>query len=818
MIPSYQLYNWSSAAAIPEGAGAGAQVFVWVDGLRVRMGNVCMPARRRYQVLAGDGHEQETTFNEGADPVQQAIASYSAQKELLEAHPDACDGISIENESPTEQTYRMATEELKLERSDSLENLLTCAICLDFLFDPVRSDCGHSFCLTCIRRLLQYEGQRACCPKCRLSLSKMNPDTLVVDLPLAETIQRSYDPDEVEQRREQAELDEKEYIDARAVRLRREHLMEVNPLQLMFESEEDPTRRRILRRDMALLTGMGFSEVMAQKALFVASGTHTEAISWLIHHQHHMDIDIPWNATQLQEQIALRNTRRVLCGTDIGPTLDKLLPNELSISVAIVRHVSILGRRAWMVSTRGFGALGMPELVFMLKAENEHCIVKSTYFNKQQLEHIPDDVREWITKVFQRAKLGRLRTDHGTVIRISSTSSFLGHPTINAVLLTREMGQTLQGLPLPHGTFVMCILLHGEELSWAENCPTRFLVQYGSAHRGNYPFSVINDLMRSPVFTEPFELRNKYLLSAMFINKSISMRVRNMKENSRSQFGRRRSKLCWFLVHLPIEAKEQIQRYVSNWTCTESLPLLTDLPLGADGFLLNQIQSTTRQKMLSLPNAAGSALGASGIVFVRGKRHTGTGGILRGDILMFHATDQHYQEILGSLSRGHDLEINCTSRALECGLRIKGNLGNGIVLPLIACETHEMTCPDMNPRINVLGIGIGIPAGEVPERVDEHRLERYICSVLESVNGQMSKLLTSPPHATEPSLITLHIDLEPEENCETASAVYRISKNYTFQCPQAPALSMRKWSRMLHPVPTPPVNGKVPLQISLELV
>lgn len=75
----------------------------------------------------------------------------------------------------------------------------------------------------------------------------MNPDTLVVDLPLAETIQRSYDPDEVEQRREQAELDEKEYIDARAVRLRREHLMEVNPLQLMFESEEDPTRRRILR-------------------------------------------------------------------------------------------------------------------------------------------------------------------------------------------------------------------------------------------------------------------------------------------------------------------------------------------------------------------------------------------------------------------------------------------------------------------------------------------------------------------------------------------------------------------------------------------
>ena len=126
-----------------------------------------------------------------------------------------------------------------------------------------------------------------------------------------------------------------------------------------------------LQRDMALLTGLGFSEVMAQKALFVASGTHTEALAWLIHHQHHPNVDVPWNSTQLQEQVALRNTRRVLCGVDVDPSTQPLIPGHLNVAVSIVRHVEALGRRAWMVATRGFGALGMPEIVFLLKWETD---------------------------------------------------------------------------------------------------------------------------------------------------------------------------------------------------------------------------------------------------------------------------------------------------------------------------------------------------------------------------------------------------------------------------------------------------------------
>lgn len=47
----------------------------------------------------------------------------------------------------------------ELKRTDSLENLLTCPICLDITFEPVTSSCNHHFCKACLKRLLQYEGR-----------------------------------------------------------------------------------------------------------------------------------------------------------------------------------------------------------------------------------------------------------------------------------------------------------------------------------------------------------------------------------------------------------------------------------------------------------------------------------------------------------------------------------------------------------------------------------------------------------------------------------------------------------------------------------
>ena len=51
----------------------------------------------------------------------------------------------------------MVTE---LSRTDSIENMLTCLICLDIVFNPVTASCNHSFCMACIKRLIEFEGER----------------------------------------------------------------------------------------------------------------------------------------------------------------------------------------------------------------------------------------------------------------------------------------------------------------------------------------------------------------------------------------------------------------------------------------------------------------------------------------------------------------------------------------------------------------------------------------------------------------------------------------------------------------------------------
>lgn len=128
------------------------------------------------------------------------------------------------------------------------------------------------------------------------------------------------------------EVEEEEYQAARRDRLRRDRLMEIDPLQLMFESENDAARRRVLQvcsmskeeinkqlpsprppsphlstpyfrraqRDLSLLMSLGFSQTMVQKSLFIASGVHAEALHWLIDNQHHPNVETPWNMTQLQ--------------------------------------------------------------------------------------------------------------------------------------------------------------------------------------------------------------------------------------------------------------------------------------------------------------------------------------------------------------------------------------------------------------------------------------------------------------------------------------------------------------------------------------
>lgn len=54
----------------------------------------------------------------------------------------------------------------------SLEEEVTCSICLDYLRDPVTIDCGHVFCRSCTNDIRPISGNRPVCPLCKKPFKK----------------------------------------------------------------------------------------------------------------------------------------------------------------------------------------------------------------------------------------------------------------------------------------------------------------------------------------------------------------------------------------------------------------------------------------------------------------------------------------------------------------------------------------------------------------------------------------------------------------------------------------------------------------------
>nr|XP_008103936.1 PREDICTED: zinc finger protein RFP [Anolis carolinensis] len=53
-------------------------------------------------------------------------------------------------------------------------NEAECPICLDYFRDPVITECGHNFCLSCITRCWEGSEKAASCPQCREKIQKIN--------------------------------------------------------------------------------------------------------------------------------------------------------------------------------------------------------------------------------------------------------------------------------------------------------------------------------------------------------------------------------------------------------------------------------------------------------------------------------------------------------------------------------------------------------------------------------------------------------------------------------------------------------------------
>ncbi|XP_078075432.1 zinc-binding protein A33-like [Mustelus asterias] len=56
----------------------------------------------------------------------------------------------------------------------TLSEDLTCSICLALFVEPVRLDCEHSFCQSCIQECWGKQGEKDSCPECRLVLPQRN--------------------------------------------------------------------------------------------------------------------------------------------------------------------------------------------------------------------------------------------------------------------------------------------------------------------------------------------------------------------------------------------------------------------------------------------------------------------------------------------------------------------------------------------------------------------------------------------------------------------------------------------------------------------
>lgn len=743
-----------------------------------------------------------------------------------------------------------STTTYKLERTDSMENLLTCPICLDIVFEPVTSPCSHHMCMVCLKRLLEYEGDKASCPKCRCPLS-MDPDKLTVNEDLNLSVLNSY-AEEMVVRQNTIQDEEKEYREARAERERHDHLMETNPLQLMFESEDDPERRRVLNRDVTLLTGLGFTVTEAQKALFVCSGVHHEALNWLIQHQHMSDLKVPWNMTQLQEQMVLRNARRAMLQSLGPPAVLHALPDgALDIHISTVCLVGTLGEPVWCFVTMGFSAIGQNELIFLIKCSYDE-------------QSYPQDVVKLIKMLYKRAVSNEVEIRNGTHLELRG-HSFLGDPLNTGVIFSSYCGQMISGVPLPRAPHLFGLVLRGCECQWARVFPSRLLLRLGRQFQCEYPFPLWSDRHREPVF------RERDLALAMHLSKGIRAEgITALRLHTEIPADPRipvqstsppPETLSVINLQLPVEHHDEIIAQLDTWPLKGIVPFLADVARGADSHLVFQPGANAKAYAISLPHSQGHALGATNVILIRDDRESKgsavtklmkkktltSGGCVNGDSLVMSLKAEDFDRVIRAIRMRENVSVLPEGRMRQnvLGLNIQwqdlGTISSGLghvtdeffpsraihplaisvvnqpnqaILPVVALQSRRLECPDIHPRIRILGIALGTDEDRIREKVGMDALEEYALRIIGRIDKMLrTRLLPRKQTATmPPSTLTIHVEILPDD------AKYRISKSWLDIFPQAPSVNMRLWSEVLHQTAVPQITeGNIEFQITLTV-
>ncbi|EFA05099.1 zinc finger FYVE domain-containing protein 9 [Tribolium castaneum] len=178
-----------------------------------------------------------------------------------------------------------------------------------------------------------------------------------------------------------------------------------------------------------------------------------------------------------------------------GPNVVEMLKNEtliFSLQTNLLVHVKIINmdccinKTAWCFSTEGLINVGQDEIVILLELlDDEKTVPKDVFFH--------------LNYIYLDAVKGTSVKEMG--LSLHSTTNFLGSKNHAGFVYIRPTFQCLCNVIKPQEPFLIGVLIHRWETSWAKLFPLRLILRLGAEYR-YYPSPIISNRYRDSVFVE----------------------------------------------------------------------------------------------------------------------------------------------------------------------------------------------------------------------------------------------------------------------------------------------------------------------------
>ncbi|KAI5624374.1 zinc finger FYVE domain-containing protein 16 isoform X1, partial [Silurus asotus] len=153
--------------------------------------------------------------------------------------------------------------------------------------------------------------------------------------------------------------------------------------------------------------------------------------------------------------------------------------------VVNVKLTAYCERKCWCLSSNGLQGVGQRELAFIIERFPEE-------------NSLPRDVFSLYINIYQDAQKGKYIEELGNV---TFADSFLGSKEHGGFLFLSSSFQPLEGLGLPHTSFLFGVLIHKLEVPWAKVFPLRLVLSMG-AENNVYPCPLVSVRFRESIFKE----------------------------------------------------------------------------------------------------------------------------------------------------------------------------------------------------------------------------------------------------------------------------------------------------------------------------